>query len=505
MSLILRPMLLKSISIYALFLLPTLLLVYYAGPSDSSLSTQMGGSWQATVWHFPGLAEQASRVLLDVLEAMAILLLGRLFYRGFQSIDHSPAKEWHSTSALRNTVLLWSALGGGLLIFATPFHSSDIFGYLNRGFQQSVFQTNPYATTIAQIPHWQNNHLLHAHWIDNPCPYGFFFAQLTDWLTTWANASFTQAYLLFKTLNWFLLLGTTALIAHLGYKLNLKRPWLAAYLFGANPLVLLHVMGNGHNDIILIFLLLLAFSSLLSHRFRWISLPLLTLSILTKYASLLAFPFMLLYLIRQKANKDILLGFLLSLLLSAWLASGYINPHQPWQLSDMLDNAGKPQHSIISMLEALVYYPLKWLHLPAQMLSEAFLKVLKPTFWLFFIGFYGWRVLQCVKAKASLSAVVYETALVSVAMIAFISAKFHPWYPVIFLPLTLILPEASRLRQFSLIFCLFQLAGFTIFQNLPAVSEFTLTLVPLWLTLKKIPLFRSNNASDESNWAHSVP
>jgi hypothetical protein len=249
----------------------------------------------------------------------------------------------------------------------------------------------------------------------------------------------------------------------------------------------------------------LALTGLLSCRFRWISLPLLTLSILTKYASLLALPFVVLYLIRQKAHKDILLGALLSLLLSVWLASVYINPHQPWQLSDMLENAGKPQHSIISMLEALVYYPLKWLHLPAKMLSEAFLKVLKPTFWLLFIGFYGWRVLQCVKVKAHLSAVVYETALVSVAMIAFISAKFHPWYPVIFLPLTLILPEASRLRQFSLIFCLFQLAGFTVFQNLPAVSEFVLTLVPLWLTLKKTPLFRSNNVSDKSNWAHSAP
>jgi hypothetical protein len=157
------------------------------------------------------------------------------------------------------------------------------------------------------------------------------------------------------------------------------------------------------------------------------------------------------------------------------------------------------------MLEALVYYPLKWLHLPAKMLSEAFLKVLKPSFWMLFIGFYGWRVLQCVKAKASLSTVFYETALVSVAMIAFISAKFHPWYPVIFLPLTLILPEVSRLRQFSLIFCLFQLAGFTVFQNLPVLSEFVLTLLPLWLTLKKTPLFRSDNASDESHCAHSAP
>lgn len=481
-----RPLLFKSLGLYSLFLIPTLLLIVYAGSSDSSISQAIGGTWQAEFWHFPGLGEVASRVLLDILEAIAIALLGWLFYQGFQNIQQS------STDAPKKLVMLWTILASGLLIFVTPFHSSDIFGYLNRGFQQSIFHTNPYLTTIAEIPDWQNSHLLHAHWIDNPCPYGFFFAQLTHWLTQLANASFTNAYLILKTLNLALIAGTTLLIAHITRKLNFSKPWLAAYLFGANPLVLLHVMGNGHNDILMVFLLLLAVTCLQSKRIQWLCLPILTLSILTKYASLLALPFILLYLFKRKNYQALLTGSLLSLLLLGGLACSYVDPGQKWPWNALLDNAGKPQHSLISMLAELVYYPLKWTPLPAQKITDQVLQFLKPLFWLGFIGFYGCRLWKFLKAQATPEGLLYEIALTSTVMVAFISAKFHPWYPIMFLPLTLLLPESSRLRQFSLIFCLFQLAGFTIFQNLPIASEALLTLVPVWLTCKRYPLFQTS-------------
>jgi hypothetical protein len=486
MSQSIRPLLFKSIGLYSLFLIPTLLLITYTGFADSGLSQAIGGTWQAEFWNFPGLGEVASRVLLDILEAIAIALIGGLFYQGFQTIQQS------STDAPKKLVMLWTILASGILVFVTPFHSSDIFGYLNRGFQQSAFHTNPYLTTIGEIPGWQNSHLLHAHWIDNPCPYGFFFAQLTQWLTQLANASFTNAYLIFKALNLALVTGTTLLIAQITRKLNFSKPWLAAYLFGANPLVLLHVMGNGHNDILMVFLLLLSVACMQSKRVQWLCLPILTISILSKYASLLALPFILIYLLKRKHYHALLTGGLLSLLLLGGLAYSYIDPNQKWPWNALLDNAGKPQHSIISMLAELVYYPLKWAGFHAQKITDQALQLLKPIFWLGFIGFYGYRLWKFLKAQTTPEGLLYEIALTSTVMVAFISAKFHPWYPIMFLPLTLLLPESSRLRQFSLIFCLFQLAGFTIFQNLPIVSEALLTLVPVWLAYQRYPLFKAN-------------
>jgi hypothetical protein len=78
-------------------------------------------------------------------------------------------------------------------------------------------------------------------------------------------------------------------------------------------------------------------------------------------------------------------------------------------------------------------------------------------------------------------------------MIGFVSAKFHPWYVVMFLPVALLLPEESRLRRFALLLSLFQLAGFTILQNLPVFNVILLTLLPCWLALKG--LSRHNNSS----------
>jgi hypothetical protein len=488
----------KSLGLYSLLVIPSLLLWLYYGQSDTRLSRYIRGTWQGTIWHFPGFNELASRVLLDTLEALVIVALGWLFYRGYRLLTQQEPSPMAADgdAALGRTILSWTALCGAILIFTTPFHSSDIFGYLNRGFQQSVFHTNPYLTTISQIPHWQTSPLFQAHWIDNPCPYGFFFARLTDWITRWSGPSFTAAFLGFKILNGLLLVASTWLVAKISRLLGHAKPWLAAYCWGANPLVLLHAVGNGHNDIIMVTLLLLALWGLLSQRLQWTCLPLLTLSILTKYASLLAAPFILLALWRKKAMVSLLTGLGLSVLLLLWLGSGYVDPARPWPWNALLDNAGKPQHSMISLLAGGLYYPLKWFHAPAKAVQTQFLSVIKPLFWAAFTVFYGWRLwisLKGISLKASPmteQGLLREIALVSVIMIAFISAKFHPWYPLMFLPLCLLLPEASRLRQFALIFALFQLAGFTILQNLPVLSELLLTLVPLWLTLKGSALFK---------------
>ncbi len=486
-----------SIGLYSLLLIPSLLLWLHYGQTDASLSTHIGGTWQGTVWQFPGLNALPSRVLLDALEAVVIAALAWLFYQGYCLLAHQePNQHAAAQNALPRAIVMWTALCGAVLIFTTPFHSSDIFGYLNRGFQQSVFQTNPYLTTISQIPQWQNSPLLHAHWIDNPCPYGFFFARLTDWMTRWSGPSFTGAYLLFKGLNWLLLVASTWILAKMSRLLGHSKPWLTAYCWGANPLVLLHAMGNGHNDIIMAFLLLLALWGLLSQRFQWTCLPLLTLSILTKYASLLAAPFILFYLWRKKARASLLLGLGLSALMLLWLGAAYVDPTHPWPWNALLDNAGKPQHSLISLLAETLYYPLKWLHAPAKVIQAQFLSLIKPLFWATFAGFYAWRLWTTLKIRElTAQALLEEIAGVSVVMIAFVSAKFHPWYPVMFLPLSLLLPESSRIRQFSLIFALFQLAGFTILQNLPVLSEILLTLVPVWLTLQGSTLFKRSQAS----------
>ncbi len=476
----------QSAALYVLFLLPTLLLALYAGQSDALISRQMTGVWQASFWHFPGLSATVSRVLLDILDALAVGGLGILFFQGWRTLLQTSHEE---RPALTRLIFMGVAVCAVILLAVVPFHSSDLYGYLNRGFQQSVYGTNPYLTPVVKIPGWQQEPLFHPHWVYNPCPYGFFFAQLTAWLTGWFGRSFVAAFLGFKTLNLILFLGTTALILKLSRQLRLPRPELAAYAFGANPLVLLHVMANGHNDIGMVFLLLAAIWTVSLPRWRWAVLPLLTLSVLMKYASLLSLPFVGLYLLKSaKGRRDwlsLLLGGLLSVALLLLLAAPYVDPHQAWPWADMLDNAGKPQHSLVDLLARAVYYPIKWVHGPATDGMDWTLRALKPLFWGGFVLFYLRQVWQFARQKADLTVLVAAIAIPLTVMVACISSKFHPWYTVMFLPLLLLLPENNRWRHFGLTFSLFQLAGFTIFQNLPVISPLALTVLPLWLAYRR--------------------
>lgn len=478
----------KSALLYGLFLIPTILLLLYSGGNDVAISRMIGGTWQADFWQVPFLSTLHSRVALDIAQALVTAALAWVFYKTFKTLNELPPQEPGSSDRMLRAILLFCLICGTLLIAVVPFHSSDIYGYLNRGFQQSLYHTNPYLTPVGEIPNWRQDSLFHPHWVYNPCPYGFFFAQLAKWLTQITGPHFFSAFLLFKTFNLFFLLGSVWLISAISQQLGIKRPWLSAYLFGANPLVLLHTMGNGHNDILLIFLLLGSLYALFSERWRWASLPLLTLSILTKYASLLAVPFFLLYLFKKRDYARLLTGTILSAFAGLALAVSYIDPNHPWPLNAMLDNAGKPQHSLIDLIAQSVYYPTKWIRGHADAWTDITLSIIKPLFWAGFVLFYAWQCLRSLRQSLEPEALVFRVSLTLTVMVAFISAKFHPWYPVMFLPLLLLLPEASRLRQFGLTFSLFQLAGFTVFQNLPVISPLALTVLPLWLTLKdKLP------------------
>lgn len=477
----------QSLVIYTLFLAPTFLLLFYAGSTDASISRQIDGAWQAGFWHFSGLNATASRILLDILTAIAVGALGWFYYQGWKTFSQIAIPENKlAERRISLSILGWTACCAGILLLVIPFHSSDLYGYLNRGFQQSLYHTNPYLTPIVKIPGWEREPLFHPHWIYNPCPYGFFFAQLTSWITSIFGRSFEAAFLLFKVLNWLLLLGTTSLLLALAQRLGLERPWLIAYAFGANPLVLLHVMGNGHNDILMVFLLLAALWQLDKPNGRWTALPLLMLSVLVKYASVLALPFVMLYLWKRQDWRSLTLGSLAALFLLGLLAAMYINLHQPWPWADMLDNAGKPQHSVVDLIARAVYYPVKWAHGPATESMALALRFLKPLFWGGFALFYLRQMWQFARQKeVGLSQVIFATGISLAVMVAFISAKFHPWYTVMFLPLLLLLPEQNRWRQFGQIFSLFQLAGFTIFQNLPVLSPLALTILPAWLAFRR--------------------
>jgi hypothetical protein len=122
-------------------------------------------------------------------------------------------------------------------------------------------------------------------WLNNPCRYGFLFALCTEAFCALGGGSFGWTVLLFKLFILLQLAGVGLLIIAVGRRLQLARLDLPLYLFLWNPLVILHEVANGHNDLLIAFFILLAVY--MATRQWWVlMLPALTAGFAVKYADL---------------------------------------------------------------------------------------------------------------------------------------------------------------------------------------------------------------------------
>jgi hypothetical protein len=101
-----------------------------------------------------------------------VLPLLYLFRRGYRIVRDS------TDGSHVRTIVAFAALFCVTCALAYPFHSTDVFGYINRGWQQAHYHLNPYVHTVAETPGWREDPMMWEHWIYNPNPYGFLFTLL---------------------------------------------------------------------------------------------------------------------------------------------------------------------------------------------------------------------------------------------------------------------------------------------------------------------------------------
>ena len=176
--------------------------------------------------------------------------------------------------ALRALTLAGRRDGGPILVgFALLFRatllllpglfSTDIFSYVIAGRIAAVHDTNPYVATPADFAGDPFLSWVFPFWRDAPTVYGPVWTDLS-WLMgkltgEWANVDQVAVYrltlfaleLLALGLLWRLLQSTVP-------RGDDRRPyWLAFCVYAWNPLVLFDLVGNAHNDIAMVTLMLL--------------------------------------------------------------------------------------------------------------------------------------------------------------------------------------------------------------------------------------------------------
>jgi hypothetical protein len=378
-------------------------------------------------------------------------------------------------------VLLAGALVAIVLLYSYPVDAIDVFAYAiyTRGW--ALHGVNPLAVAPAQFPGNDPWVGLAGEWADAPSPYGPVWQVLSLGTYFAGGGDFLKHLYALKVLMILAYLGSAMLIYLI---LKQRQPaWALAgtIAFAWNPLVLLAVAQNGHNDIVMIFFLLAAVWALQysaqrtpasidsaqhsersgaesrnAHRAMYEGLVclFLALSILTKFITIVVVPFFLLALMsrgqRWLDRFARLIGF--GLLIGGLIVIGTWPLWPGWDTWAVVQGSDSAGRSILALLVLSLSEVLK--------LGTAFEVAQKALLGLYVL-IYGYALGQLAKiswrSKDDRSEAIIQQTLASSFLALFwllllVMPIFHAWYIVWSLPLAVLLLPQRRALAASIVF-----------------------------------------------------
>jgi Glycosyltransferase family 87 len=162
------------------------------------------------------------------------------------------------------TVLMCIAALHALVLLAPPLVSTDIFSYQAYARMGSLYATNPYLhgpSAIALDPVYP---FIDAKWVSTPTVYGPVFTLLSYGL---GAASIPASALAYKAIAALASLAIVAIVWNAA-RLRGVDQVKAVALVGLNPLLVVYGVGGGHNDMLMLALVVAGMALLLQHRDR---------------------------------------------------------------------------------------------------------------------------------------------------------------------------------------------------------------------------------------------
>lgn len=235
-----------------------------------------------TLW--PGVVYVLSLSLLFALYGLALYL----------TWDSFPAGGWR-------VVLGGAALFGLGLATIYPVFAIDLFVYALQGREMVLYGANPFLLppgAFAADP-WLP---LAGEWVEAASTYGVLWEALALLPALLARENLLAHLWGLKALALASYWLTLWLVYLLAGRVCPQRRWWAVLACAWNPLLLLEITGNGHNDLWMVVFVLLALYCMLVGR-RWWAFLALAASIQVKFVSLLLLPFFVLFAARQEPSR----------------------------------------------------------------------------------------------------------------------------------------------------------------------------------------------------------
>jgi hypothetical protein len=348
--------------------------------------------------------------------------------------------------------LLVSALAANLmLLWLYPVGAADIFDNIMRGRIIARYGGNPFYAPPSTYA--RDSFYPFVAWRHVTSAYGPLWELLSAGTARLAGDGVLANVLAYKALGLGFYAGCVALIAHILRRRAPSRALQGVCLFALNPLVIYETAGNGHNDVVMTFFILLGLAALLHQRFTWAALAL-TAGALIKFISILLLPVALVVGLSTQSIWRARLRFVLgtTVVCAAVVALLYA-PF--WQVGDPLD-VERRSKLFTTSLPALVQAQLE-----APLGAERSEKVVAGAAVLLMgvaVSVVTWRTWHALRGAGSAQpgngfqdpavwlVPVQAWTHILVFYLLFTCLWFQPWYVVWPLSLAAILPEGAAGR-----------------------------------------------------------
>lgn len=154
------------------------------------------------------------------------------------------------------TLAILTCLTALLLVFSYNAFSYDLFNYIFDARIVSHYHQNPYLRTAGD--YFNDPMLNFMRWTHRTFPYGPSWLVLSVPLSFLGLGVFLPTFFMFKILMGISFLGSCFLIYKISQKLFPENKILNVVFFAFNPLVLIECLVSAHNDIPMIFFILLS-------------------------------------------------------------------------------------------------------------------------------------------------------------------------------------------------------------------------------------------------------
>lgn len=383
---------------------------------------------------------------------MYVLILVALFFFWWKAWRLAHSEETRSRGPL---VLVFAAIFACTLGLMYPVNATDLFQYVFRSRVFAVYHGNPLVLTPRDF---SGDPVLPyvGEWTYIPSPYGPTWELLAGAVAWLCRGQLLPTLLGLKALVIAFYLGTALVLDRLLAVVCPSRRVAGVLFFAWNPLTLLELAGNGHNDAVMLFFIVLGFYLLARNRGLLVILTL-VIATLCKVIALLVIPPVLIILLVQRLSWQARFSFLAK---AGGLATGlalalYTPFWPPWEsVAGVLgESTGRFGFSIPTLLllalQALIGPRLG--SLGPHWNRAALFVIYELPRWLAqgLFGLLYLRLLVFVWRERTQPVAAAFRSLFTYLMLA---PSFRVWYPTWLVPLAALEPDEGRAERTAM-FC----------------------------------------------------